>query len=297
MTTSQYIPPEPEPPPGWDPFAEYSDNWKPRTLADAYAPKPPIEYAVSGLWALPSLNIVYGSPGDFKSFLLADMALCIAAGKPWLPAASWQPGARPFNTRQSAVIWIDFDNGRRRTDDRFAALGRARSLPEDTPLYYYSMPTPGLDAGKDELIGQLSQRMTAHAAGVVVIDNLKTITGGVDENSAAMGDIMYRLRRLAEDTGAAVIVIYHQRKGNGGVVSRAGDALRGHSSIEAALDLALIVEREPYSDNITIRATKSRGETVLPFGATFTHDENQAGELSTAMFYGLESRTRTATRP
>lgn len=272
--------------PMYEQEAEWQDTWQARTLKDAYEPREPIQYAVEGLFSMPSLGMVYGSPGDLKSFLLADMAICAAAGLPWLPEADWQPGVKPFKTKAGPVIWIDFDNGRRRTDDRFAALGRARDLPEDTPLAYYSMPTPGLDGGSDVSIAHLTQRIISLQSGLVVIDNLKTITGGADENSAAMGDVMYRLRRVAEDTGAAVVVIHHQRKSNGMQGGRAGDALRGHGSIEAALDLALIVDREPYSDDITLTATKSRGETVYPFGASFTFEIDQAGSLIEAKFYG-----------
>jgi predicted ATP-dependent serine protease len=230
--------------------------------------------------------VVFGAPGDLKSFALADLAVCIAADLPWLPEAEFQPGACPIPTRQAPVVWIDYDNGRRRTDDRFAALGRARNLPESIPLFYYTMPTPPLNASDDVSIAQLTQRVINHGAGVVIIDNLRTVSGGADENSADMGDVMYRLRRLAEDSGAAVVVIHHQRKGNGITGVRSGDTLRGHSSIEASLDLALCVEREPYSESITFRATKSRGGTVYPFGATFTYDTDDNGELHSALFYG-----------
>ena len=64
---------------------------------------------------------------------------------------------------------------------------------------------------------------------------------------------MAHLRQLSERVDGVVIPIHHQRKdhGNGG---RAGDRLRGHSSIEAAVDLALLVEREEVSSEITIKS-------------------------------------------
>ena len=111
----------------YTPTEQFYDSWQARTLADAYTQRPPVEYAVTGLFALPSLNIIYGAPGSLKSFLAADMAVSIAAGLPWLPEAPWQPGAVAIPTRQAPVMWLDFDNGRNRTDDRFEALeiGRA----------------------------------------------------------------------------------------------------------------------------------------------------------------------------
>ena len=63
--------------------------------------------------------------------------------------------------------------------------------------------------------------------------------------------------------------------------------MRGHSSIEAALDLALLVEREELSDTVNIKATKVRGADVLPFSAVFTYEDRPDGELQNAQFYGI----------
>jgi hypothetical protein len=84
------------------------------------------------------------------------------------------------------------------------------------------------------------------------------------------------------------VLIHHQRKGNGSI-GRAGDSLRGHSSIEAALDLALLVEREDLADTVSIKATKVRGADVLPFSAVFTYANRPDGELHTARFFGIAS--------
>lgn len=275
---------------------EITDPWKPFTLADAYQPRPAVEYIAAGMFALPSLNIVYGSPGTLKSFWLADLMVCVAAGEAWLPPAPWivDNAAKSIITHKSPTMWADFDNGRRRTHDRFAALGRARNLPADSDLIYYSMPAPWLDASDKASIGALASRMLSHGTKLLVVDNLGVVTGDAEENSGEMASIMSLFRQTAEETGAAIVLIHHQRKSNG-MTGRAGDSLRGHSSIEAALDLALLVEREDYSDTITIKATKTRGEDVLPFSAAFTYDNNQQGEMNTARFFGIATEDLKST--
>lgn len=262
------------------------DPWQPFTLRDAFRERPEINYVVDGLFVLPSLSIVYGAPGTLKSFVLADLAVCVASGKPWLPEATWNPGAVPIKTIQSPVMWIDFDNGANRTHERFESLARARNLPEDISLSYYSLPSPWLDASKADSVGMLILRAQALGARLIIVDNLGNVSGGAEENSSAMIQVMGNLRELCEATGAAVIVIHHQRKGNG-FSTRAGESLRGHSSIEAALDLALLVEREEGSEIISIRGTKSRGVDVLPFGATFAYSYKNNGGLDTSQFFGL----------
>jgi hypothetical protein len=141
---------------------------------------------------------------------------------------------------------------------------------------------------------KLMLRILTLKAQLVVIDNLATVNGNAEENSAAMAQVMSQFRLLAERTGAAIVLIHHQRKNvsgrkGGDMPTRAGDRLRGHCSIEAAIDLALLVERPPRADTVTLHGTKVRGVGVSPFGAQFTY-EHRAGtlELSKAKFFGLE---------
>lgn len=264
------------------------DPWEGQiyTLRDAYAPREPLKFLVAGLLTEPSLSIIYGAPGTLKSMLLGDMAICVAAGKSWLQR----------EVIQSSVMWIDFDNGQRRTHERFAALARARSLPDNTPLSYVSMPQPWLNAESPEDIERLMNRIVKNNIKLVCIDNLGLISMGVEEKSDAMIPIMANLRLLSEQTGAAVAVIHHQRK-RVGSESRAGDSLRGHSGIEGAIDLALLVTREENSNWITIQSTKTRDVEVLPFMAEFRYDHKiGSNELQTASFVKIELEDNTSDR-
>jgi hypothetical protein len=266
---------------------EAPDQWQPLTMGDVYQPLDPIRYVVNELFEYGSLNILYGPPGTLKSFIMQDLAACVVIGEAWLPPAPWGTGnGQAIATTQTGALWLDFDMGARRTLERYAALGRHYEIPEDAPLKIYSMPIPPLNAADSVHIELLASRASGY--GLIVIDNLRTVSGGVDENSSEMSEVMFNLRWLAELTGAAVVVIHHERK-SGGFSGRAGDALRGHSSIEAAIDLALKVEREPYSDLITVKSTKTRGLEVLPFSCAFTYEKAPDGSLNTAAFYGVES--------
>jgi hypothetical protein len=155
---------------------------------------------------------------------------------------------------------------------------------------------PWLDASKPESIGSLINRIVSKGVQLVVIDNLGLISGGAAEGTEAMIPIMGALRQLAEATGAAIVVIHHQRK-TGQINARAGESLRGHSSIEAALDLAILVEREEGSGIISLKSTKTRGVDVYPFSAefTYTHKPNTT-ELETAKFWGLAVEDTTSDR-
>lgn len=164
------------------PASEKDDGWQAYTLADAYQPRPPIEYVIQTILPRASLSCVYGAPGSLKSMILADMAVCVASGQMWLKAL---PGEAftGFKTTQAPVMWIDFDNGKRRTDERFDALGKSRSLPDTTPLTYFSIPSPWLDASNQDAIADLEGAGALEAfsarikyASLPAIDGAKDIT-------------------------------------------------------------------------------------------------------------------------
>lgn len=274
------------------PPTQTAQTWKLYTLSDAYLPRSPVTYLIERVIESPSLNMVYGAPSSLKSFILADMAMCIAMGIQWLQqplqlgvpvTALKKPTAKTVT--QSAVLWVDFDNGLRRTHERFDMLGKGHNTLDTAPIYYTSMASPPLMLNDKKSVQYITTLIKLLDVRLVVIDNLGTVTGAkVDENSADMIAVMYSLRKIVEETQTAIIVIHHQRKANG-FKTRAGETLRGHSSIEASLDLALLIEREPGSKEIRIQSTKSRGIDVKPFGASFEHYVDNG--IEHALFYGV----------
>lgn len=261
------------------------DPWRIYTLKDACQPRPPLVWVVDGLLAEGTLSIWYGAPGSLKSMLLADLAVCVAGGRHWLQSDKRLGGVR---TTRSGVLWVDFDNGERRTHERFQAISQAHNVPASTPLYYVSMPDPYLDAGDTAAMSALAQRVVDRDVRLVVIDNLGVVSGVAEENTADMVRPMKGLRWLANTTGATVCVLHHQRK-NTGLNARAGEALRGHSSIEAAIDQAILVQRDDL--NVTIASTKDRGLRVQPMGALFDYENDAHHELLRAQFLHADPLT------
>jgi hypothetical protein len=271
-------------------------SWQVFTLADAYLERPPRQYVIDGLLKLPSLNIVYGAPGCLKTMLLIDLAACVANGEPWLMPLPGKRCESVWAVTKAPVLWVDCDNGADDMHERLAAIGRGHNMAQADPLYYVSMPDPWLDASDaaGPSFTELRSKAETYGVKLIVIDNLAVVSGNADENSVDMTKVLSAFRKLSEDLGAAIILIHHQRKSQG-VKTRAGDSLRGHSSIEAALNLALLIEREEHASNITARATKVRGVDIMPFGAMFTFEhKSECDELHSARFYGVEIEDTTS---
>lgn len=301
-TTTGYMPPYVPEVPGSKQDLELRGGALPRrwlTLADAYEPRAPLTYYVDGVLPAGSLSMLYGAPGSLKTMLALDMLVSVASGQSWLPPIRNGTG-HGIKTERVPVLHVDYDSGERVLQERIEALARARNItdPQNVPLYLESFGRPWLMAGEPDSVHGLAEAIKARGVRLVVIDNLGTITGGIDENTSGMVPVLGNLRELAEDTGAAVVLIHHERKGtvSSNTGGRHGESVRGHSSILAALDAALLVEREAGSNIITVRSTKTRSVPVVPFSAQWTYEHKPGTkELATGRFYGLGEDTEHVT--
>ena len=257
------------------------------TLEDAYQERHPRTYALQGITEMPSVNILYGTPTSMKSMLLADKVHCILNGIPWLQN---DHGALGVQTNKTGILWVDFDNGRRRTLDRLAAVGRHYGTRKDAPLYIVSCPAEGLNMRSPESFLRLESTISSDV-GYVVVDNLGYVSGGADENSTEMVPVMGAFRTLAERTGVAFDIVHHERKSSASAGERAGDKIRGSTSIEGALDRAFRVVRTPGEDLITVYSVKERDQAVKPMSARFKFVHDIYGELREAWFVGETADT------
>jgi len=250
-----------------------------RTLAHALKPRPQQTYIVGGILPRRSLSLWFGSPGSLKSNLLLDMGLAVATGSRWLPDLPSGGNGAGLAVTQCPTLAIDVDNGEDILSERLAAFASAYSAPPDAPLYWLTFPVPPIVASKS--LKYLTNHALSLGVGLIMIDNLLRVTGVRDENASEIDTAMSNLRKLAEDTGAAVCVIHHRRKDTNG---REGDSIRGHSSIEAALDAAFLVKRS--GDTVTVTCTKARRKPIETFSALWTYDHQADGEtLREARFY------------
>lgn len=272
------------------------DNWQFFSLKEAYEPLPKVEWLVDGLIGRPSLTIFFGPPKSLKTLLVQDMVMSVASGKRWLqpPESEGKSTGLGIKTSPTRALWVDFENGARRMKERFSAFGRAYGLPGDAGIFCTSMPTPWLDAGKPEHIGNLMLRIAHYQAGLVVVDHLGQITGDIDENTSEMATIMGNLRGMVEASNLAVILIHHQIKGASRFGISASDSLRGHGSILASCDLACLIERDAFNrDQLYIKPAAVRGAGVDNISALFSysHKNDDSRELQEARFWGVETES------
>ena len=264
-------------------------NYETFTLADALKPRPKTPMLVDNILPAGSISIFYGYPGSLKSMLVMDMCMAIVTNQNWLPGLP-NPTLNGgkfmgFKTTLTAVLWVDMDNGFEVTAERIAALAKNYKAPTITPFYFMSYPTPQIQAvSLKSMAGLQAHIMTLPILpGVIVIDTLLRAAHVKDENASEMDTALNNLHKLAEDLKCAMILISHSKKENNG---RAGNGLRGHSSIEGGVDYVFQVKRDDHSDIIEIENQKARRKPVDPFSARWTFMNDIDGEiLEEARFY------------
>lgn len=260
------------------------DQWQTITLADVFEPQTKRASLVAGLIKQATLSIWFGAPGTSKSLLIADLCVACMTGTRWLGA---------FDVMQCRTAWLDLDNGADETRQRFSAFLRSHGITSEADAkkksviapVIWSLPLPRPNGADTALMLELSEWLRKEKISVLVIDNLGRIAAGIDEKDGAIDQVMAHLRYIAESTGVAVIVIHHAVK-NASDRARKGDALRGHSSIEASVDLAMMVTREAGSNVARVECVKSRRMEPKPFFAAFeyAHVPGTDDELQTAKF-------------
>lgn len=267
-----------------------------KSYADALVPKPKIGYLVDRVLPAGSVTIWYGYPGSLKSNIVMDMAMAVATGTPWLPSMPPDTTVTGRTVVQTPVVWIDIDNGEDVVEERLRAFGSVYGATPATDFYY--MPYPDIRAVSGKYMTDLTNFIatTGLIRPLIVIDTLLRAAKVKDENSSEMDTVMYNIRKLAEDLKATLAMISHSNKVNNG---RAGNALRGHSSIEGGVDSVFRVSRENNSDIIEVTNEKARRKPVDPFSARWTYTADPSSdELISARFYqesGVKASKQQAT--
>jgi hypothetical protein len=164
---------------------------------------------------------LYGQPGIGKSFVATAWTLSIASGSSWQGRCVrkgkvlYVAGEGSFGLAQRRRAWIQHEQINPFEGDTW--------LPRTINL---------LDSGWTEALIEFAQHLNP---GLIIIDTVARAMQGGDENSSKdMGALIASADALCFATGATVLLVHH--------TPRNGTNLRGHTSLEGALDTAIWIK-------------------------------------------------------
>lgn len=227
-----------------------SSGWRLRNAVEISRPLPPVPWLCERLELAPGAVSMFAGFGySGKTASAQSLALSIASGK-----LVW--GAYPC--RAGRVLHLDYEQGRRLTDERYQrlALGMGLTLSDlADSLCVSSFPdlyldSPGCWSTLEDLVRDFD---------LVMVDSFRAAFPGIDENASDVRKWLDPFGRLSETTGTSFLLIHHARKSskadNGGSIQ----TLRGSSAILDACQSVLVFNGQkgepPKVEHVKARIT------------------------------------------
>lgn len=180
-----------------------------------------VKFLVSGWIPFGMLTMIVGPPGIGKSaFVLYALVRPIVMGLNWFNLTR--------GPRQGYVLWCDTEGTGAITVQR---LNDWKIPAEWIKVPFEDDPLMPINLTNDEHVAHLRAVILKFETQLVVIDSLRGAQDG-DENSSRMSTILQKLAVIAEQTGAAIVIIHHTRK-MGVDEEITADSSRGSNAIYA----------------------------------------------------------------
>ena len=213
---------------------------------------------VPGLIPTAGIASISGVTGGGKTFIALDIHMAVAEAGKCL-------GNRQVR-RGGPTLYLGIDNGTRTLQRRTRNLAMARGMhPNVEGFHLYQDP---LDLSSDQGAAKLKRMIMDLSIVLVSVDMLSRYVGKADLNQMhEVGPMLMRLRRIADETGASILLLHR--------LNKQGISL-GSVDIEGSVDsaMALTMKNVAGTPIRTLKHTKHRDlETSRPM-----HFSIQLGE-------------------
>ncbi|SFO84771.1 AAA domain-containing protein [Variovorax sp. OK605] len=205
----------------------------------------PIDWLIKRYLEADSLALLFSDPGVGKSFMVIDLACCIAMGRPW-----------HGNESTKGAVFLIAGEGHNGLARRFKAWEIANGVDlQDAPLYVSHKAAAFCDGDSAEAVIK-AVRALANETGaqprLIVIDTVARNFGPGDENSTKeMGEFIQNLDELKHEFKATVLLVHHSGHADKG-------RARGSMALKGALDAEYRLERDDEAKLIRFEATKMK---------------------------------------
>lgn len=195
-------------------------------LADA-----PIDWVIPNLIAAGDKGLIAGPPKSLKTWLALHLARSMILGGAALGESTWN--AAPGQN----VLYVQEEGTVQRWGHRLKTVFDGQEVAG-----FSTMHRSAMSLLRPYDVSEVIETAQAVDARAIFLDPLQRIMPGVNENDASeQGPAWDAIHRIAGETGAAVFVVHHARKGTGERLTM--DAIRGSSRTAGEADLMLIVQR------------------------------------------------------
>ena len=220
-------------------------------------PPPLPEPLIEGILRRGHKMLLSGSSKAGKSFLLMELCIAIAEGRPWLG----------FNCKKGRVLYINLEIDPASAINRFLRIYEALGIEPEHAGDIVLWNLRGHAEPLDRLAPKLIRRACRLNLDAIVLDPIYKVITGDENNASEMGAFCNLFDRICGETGCSSIYCHHHSKGAQGA-KRAMDRASGSGVFardpDAQLDMIqLEVTEEMRSSVGEGRATAWRLEGTL----------------------------------
>jgi hypothetical protein len=218
------------------------------SLPDEFTPR---DELVEGVLTAGDGSVLYGDTNTGKTFLVIDIASCVARGVPWMGK----------HTEPGMVVYLAAESPSS-VRDRLSAYQRHHGCKVPNFAIVQS-PIDLFDGNADtnkviKLVHQL-ERQHKQKVRLIVGDTLARLSAGANENAGQdMGLVVRRFDRIRTEAQAHFMLVHHCGK-----VAAAG--ARGWSGVRAAVDTEIEISESPAGRCVEItkqRDLNTKGERI-----------------------------------
>jgi hypothetical protein len=194
--------------------------------------RPLPEWYVPGLFQESTVAVLAGEAGVGKSFVMLDIALCIASGTDFI-----------FRSVKRGKVLYVVAEGAGSFGKRIAAWQDRKGVqvPEDRIGFVEA----GVNLSDEVSMAAFTKVLEAEEADFIVLDTLSQLSSVDNENDAAQLSAVFRMAKRLRDVrpGSTVVIVHHVNKGSGKV--------RGSSVIRSNADTVVIARGNAKGFNLT----------------------------------------------
>lgn len=230
----------------WMDFVEgVSDELPDMVSLDTYKDNPPElpEELITGILRRGHKMLISGSSKAGKSFLLMELCIAIAEGKPWLG----------FPCKKGRVLYVNLEIDPASAINRFLKIYEALDLPIKNADSIVVWNLRGHAVPLDQLVPKLIRRVRDQHFDAIVIDPIYKVITGDENNASEMGAFCNQFDKICTETGCSTIYCHHHSKGAQGM-KKAMDRASGSGVFardpDAQLDMIQLELSEDIANNV-----------------------------------------------
>ncbi len=230
----------------WMDFVEgVTDELPDMESLSAYKDAPPKlpEELIGGILRRGHKMLISGSSKAGKSFLLMELCVALAEGRPWLG----------FPCKKGRVLYVNLEIDPASAVNRFLKIYEALGIPPKNMDSIVLWNLRGHAVPLDQLVPKLIRRVRDRHFDAIIIDPIYKVITGDENNASEMGAFCNQFDKICTATGCSAIYCHHHSKGAQGM-KKAMDRASGSGVFardpDAQLDMIQLELSEDIENNV-----------------------------------------------